>query len=93
LYEEVFFGGEDVRATNHPKVLRTLDDTHDPEFITRVDGLIRRAIGNSAGDADLREALRLLVPEYAREDARTDPRSRPPLPPTPIADQRPSLSK
>ena len=80
LYEEVLFGGEDIRATNHPKVLRTVDDTQDPEFMSRVDGLIRTAVGHSAAESELRDALRVLVPEYAREDARTDPRNRPAVP-------------
>ena len=80
LYEEVLFGGEDIRATNHPKVLRTVDDTQDPEFMSRVDGLIRTAVGHTAAESELREALRVLVPEYAREDARTDPRNRPAAP-------------
>jgi FlaA1/EpsC-like NDP-sugar epimerase len=85
LYEEVLFGGEDIRATNHPKVLRTIDDTQDPEFMSRVDGLIRTAVGHSAAESELRDALRVLVPEYAREDARTDPRNRPAVPAAPAA--------
>ncbi|MDB4877501.1 MAG: polysaccharide biosynthesis protein CapD [Gemmatimonadetes bacterium] len=93
LYEEVFFGGEDIRPTNHPKVLRVLDDKHDPSFIDQVDGLIRRAVGHATGDQQLRDALRVLVPEYAREDARTDPRSRPVVASEISAPPRPSLSK
>ncbi|HEY4216015.1 MAG TPA: nucleoside-diphosphate sugar epimerase/dehydratase [Gemmatimonadaceae bacterium] len=93
LYEEVIFGGEDVRATNHTKVLRVLDDKHDPAFIEQVDGLVRRAVGQSGDDSKLREALRVLVPEYAREDARTDPRSRPSMFSEMPAPPRPSLSK
>jgi FlaA1/EpsC-like NDP-sugar epimerase len=93
LYEEVFFGGEDIRPTNHPKVLRVLDDTHDPSFIEHVDGLIRQAVGHQAEDRQLRDALRVLVPEYAREDARTDPHSRPFVPAEIARPSRPSLSK
>ncbi len=93
LYEEVFFGGEDIRPTNHPKVLRVLDDKHDPAFIEQVDGLIRRAVGHVTDDRQLRDALRVLVPEYAREDARTDPRSRPTIASEMPAPPRPSLSK
>jgi FlaA1/EpsC-like NDP-sugar epimerase len=93
LYEEVFFGGEDIRATDHPKVLRTLDEKDDPEFMSQVDGLIRRAISNASSEAELRDALRVLVPEYAREDARTDPRSRPTVTPKPFSERRPTLSK
>jgi FlaA1/EpsC-like NDP-sugar epimerase len=93
LYEEVFFGGEDIRPTNHPKVLRIADDTHDPSFVEHVDGLIRRAVGHVADDRELRDSLRVLVPEYAREDARTDPRSRPPAAGEAARPARPSLSK
>ncbi len=39
LYEEVFFGGEDIWPTNHPKVLRTVDQIDDPEFMPLVDDL------------------------------------------------------
>jgi FlaA1/EpsC-like NDP-sugar epimerase len=94
LYEEVFFGGEDIRPTNHPKVLRALDNKHDPEFIDQVDGLLRRAITHPADESDLRAGLRLLVPEYSLEDARTDPRSRPQVASTRVSgESRPILSK
>jgi FlaA1/EpsC-like NDP-sugar epimerase len=77
LYEEVFFGGEDVRPTHHPKVLRAVGDTADPRLLAYVESLIRTAIGYASDDHDLRDQLRNLVPEFAREDARTDPRTRP----------------
>lgn len=92
LYEEVFFGGEDVRPTNHPKVLRTVDGLDDADFMPRVDALVRSAAGRSLSDAELRELLRGLVPEYAKEDARTDPRLQPPTPKR-VIETRPSLSK
>ena len=95
LYEELFFGGEDIKATNHPKVLRVLDDEHDPAFIDHVEGLIRRSVDRGVSDQDLRDSLRVIVPEYAREDARTDPRSRPLFPPQPLLPvvPRPSISR
>jgi FlaA1/EpsC-like NDP-sugar epimerase len=77
LYEEVLFGEEDIRATNHPKVLRTIDSPEQPEFMDGVAKLIRNAVMSESDDATLRDGLRKLVPEFAREDARTDPRSRP----------------
>jgi FlaA1/EpsC-like NDP-sugar epimerase len=94
LYEEVIFGGEDVRTTNHSKVLRVMDGEHDPAFIDAVDGLIRQAVSQVTNGPQLRDALRALVPEYTREDARTDPRSRPAMTPAAVATSvRPSLSK
>ena len=77
LYEEVLFGEEDIRATNHPKVLRTIDSPEDEQFMDGVATLIRNAVMSASDDATLRDGLRQLVPEFAREDARTDPRNRP----------------
>ena len=77
LYEEVFFGGEDIRATNHDKVLRAVGDVFDPALSEQVESLVRNAITHKTSDADLRELLRTIVPEFARQDARTDPRSTP----------------
>jgi FlaA1/EpsC-like NDP-sugar epimerase len=77
LYEEVFFGGEDVRLTHHPKVLRACGDTADPRLLAFVESLISSAIAYTSDDRDLRDQLRNLVPDFAREDARTDPRTGP----------------
>ena len=77
LYEEVFFGGEDVRPTHHPKVLRACGDKADPRLLAYVESLIRSAIAYTSDDRDLRDQLRNLVPDFAREDARTDPRTTP----------------
>jgi FlaA1/EpsC-like NDP-sugar epimerase len=77
LYEEVFFGGEDVRPTHHPKVLRACGDTADPRLLAYVESLIRSAIAYTSDDRDLRDQLRNVVPEFAREDARTDPKTKP----------------
>lgn len=77
LYEEVFFGGEDIRATNHDKVLRAVGDVFDPALAEQVESLVRNAITHKTSDAELRELLRTIVPEFARQDARTDPRSTP----------------
>jgi len=91
LYEEVLFGGEDIRPTNHPKVLRAMGDVSEPELSVAVEGLIRSAATQPSTDAYLRDQIRTLVPEFAREDARTDPRLRPS--PTPAANlPRPSLT-
>jgi FlaA1/EpsC-like NDP-sugar epimerase len=92
LYEEVFFGGEDIRTTSHPKVLRTVGDDIDPGLIDGVDALIRRAATHATDDSELRRLIRLLVPEFALEDARTDPRVRSQTP-IDVLPVRPSLSK
>ena len=77
LYEEVLFGGEDVRPTNHPKVLRALGHASESDPTASVEALIRAAVAQPATDGYLRDLLRTLVPEFAREDARTDPKLRP----------------
>jgi FlaA1/EpsC-like NDP-sugar epimerase len=74
LYEELLFGGEEIQPTDHPKVLRVLDDKHDPKFIDGVNDLLRRAAGMATNDGELRVELRALVPEFSLNDARTDPR-------------------
>lgn len=80
LYEELLFGGEDVRPTTHPKVLRAVGDTADPSVPAYVESLIRSAVAYTSDDRDLRDQLRNLVPEFAREDARTERRTSPPAP-------------
>lgn len=85
LYEEVFFGGEDVRPTNHPKVLRALGDDTEEGLLNEVEVLIRRAVSNAGDDAEIRSLIRKLVPEFALEDARTNPRTRRSSDPTPVS--------
>jgi FlaA1/EpsC-like NDP-sugar epimerase len=65
LYEEVFFQGEEVVATSHPKVLsaRNLDVSADAEGT--IDRLVRSAARN-ASDEELVSYLRYLVPEFQR---------------------------
>ena len=78
LYEEVLFGGEDVLTTNHPKVLRTLGDAATSQaLIPQIEVLIKHAVSNACDDALLRSLLHGVVPEFAYQDARTDPRTRP----------------
>lgn len=93
LYEEVLFGEEDIRATNHPKVLRTIDSPEDEQFMDGVATLVRNAVMSASDDATLRDGLRQLVPEFAREDARTDPRNKPAAVATRSKTDRPALSK
>ena len=76
LYEEVFFGTEDVRPTEHPKVLRTLVERSDPILLDRIDFLIKSVLSEANHGSKLRELLHALVPDFAHEDARTDPKVR-----------------
>ena len=93
LYEEVLFGGEDVRPTNHPKVLRALGHSTEADPTEAVEALIRTAVAQPPTDSYLRDLLRTLVPEFAREDARTDPKVRPsPAPALGVKAPRPSIS-
>ena len=69
----MLFGGEDIRATNHPKVLRAVGNVPDAGMAGRVDALIRRAVTDETEEGELRDVLRAIVPGFAREDARTDP--------------------
>jgi len=75
LYEELLFGGEDVRPTNHPKVLRAVGEHVQPDDITRIAALIRLATTHEGADIELRRLIRQIVPEFKLEDARTDPRN------------------
>ncbi|MDQ8165305.1 MAG: nucleoside-diphosphate sugar epimerase/dehydratase [Gemmatimonadota bacterium] len=77
LYEEVLFGGEDVRATHHPKVLRAASTPIDNSLTEHVDKLIQLAATHVTPPEQLRAAIREIVPEFSLEDARTNPRSRP----------------
>lgn len=65
LFEEIFFSGENIVPTSHPKVLsaRNLDVT--PNAAERIEALIRVS-QQGAGDAELLAALRGIVPEYTR---------------------------
>lgn len=76
LYEEVLFGGEDVRPTHHPKVLRATNEPVPADLTERVASLTRLATQPTPGEFALRAAIRDLVPEFAHEDARTNPKLR-----------------
>jgi len=76
LYEEVFFGHELVRPTEHPKVLRTIVEASDPALLDRVNVLINSVLSDPNQDGKLRDLLHSLVPDFAHEDARTDPKLR-----------------
>ena len=67
LYEEVLFGQEDVRSTEHPKVLRVLAADTELEIIPRIDELIRMVTIQTVSDAALRSAVTNLVPDFIAE--------------------------
>ncbi len=76
LYEEVFFGHEDVHPTEHPKVLRTKVEPADPVLLDRIDFLIKSVLSEPNQDDNLRTLLHTLVPDFELEDARTNPKTR-----------------
>ena len=68
LYEELLFGHEDVRETDHPKILRILAEEPAAEVEGRVDELVRRAKLTPDDEAVLRDALLQLVPDFQAPD-------------------------
>jgi len=72
LYEEVLFGNEDVRSTEHPKVLRVLAADTDLEMVGRIDELLRQVAMQSGDEALLRAAVTGLVPDFIVTDERKD---------------------
>ncbi len=76
LYEEVLFGDEAIRTTAHPKVLCTDLKEPDAEIMERLDLFVKSAMTAEDQENKLRELLHTLVPDFAHEDARTDPRVR-----------------
>ena len=72
LYEEVLFGNEEVRSTEHPKVLRVLAEDTDPEMIGRIDDLLRHVALQNGDEATLRAAVTGLVPDFIATEERKD---------------------
>ena len=73
LYEEVFFGHEEVLPTAHPKVLRTPPDPVGNSQTDQIEALIVSAISDPNDWESLRQQLRALVPDF-----------QPPVPPRPV---------
>jgi FlaA1/EpsC-like NDP-sugar epimerase len=65
LYEEMFFDHEIGEPTEHPKILRArngvLEIASDPD----IEAIIALAFDSATRPADLRNALRKLVPDYS----------------------------
>jgi FlaA1/EpsC-like NDP-sugar epimerase len=76
LYEEVLFGDEAIRPTAHPKVLCTDLKAADSSILERLDLFVKSAVTAEDQENKLRELLHTLVPDFAHEDARTDPKVR-----------------
>jgi len=64
LYEEIFFGHEEVVPTTHPKVLRSPADPVDNSRTDLIESLIRQALDHPDNWDDLRIQLRSLVPDF-----------------------------
>lgn len=65
LHEEVFFSGENVISTEHPKVLRARNEALEPGIIYGISGLVRAA-EEGGSDAELRQLILSLFPEMGR---------------------------
>jgi FlaA1/EpsC-like NDP-sugar epimerase len=77
LYEEVLFGDEDILPTDHPKIVRAVAEPPEERFVTKLDNFIRFAMLAPDDHEGIRRMLRDLVPDFALQDARSDPRLRP----------------
>ena len=65
LHEEVFFSGENVVPTEHPKVLRARNEALESGIVYRISTLLDAA-ENAACDEELRELVGSLLPEMAK---------------------------
>ena len=68
LYEEVFFGDEEVQQTEHPKVIRAVSEEPSEALDGPIGELIRLASIMPNDAARLRAAIIDLVPDFIRED-------------------------
>ena len=69
LYEELLFGDEDVRQTNHPKIVRALATPPDSALSARIESLVRFAVLAPDDRLGIRKMLRELVPDFALDGA------------------------
>jgi FlaA1/EpsC-like NDP-sugar epimerase len=72
LYEEVLFGDEDVRETEHAKVIRVLAEEPAAEIEAEIDELIRIAKLFPHEEGKLREMIVALVPDFHVPERRSD---------------------
>jgi len=72
LYEEVLFGDEDVRSTEHAKVLRVLAEDPDTAMVSKIDELLRAVALQLLDDATLRDSVTGMVPDFIFPEKRND---------------------
>jgi FlaA1/EpsC-like NDP-sugar epimerase len=63
LFEEIFFGGENIVPTQHPKVLRARDDHPTTDSLEGITTLIS-ATEAGASDLELRRLIAAIVPDF-----------------------------
>jgi FlaA1/EpsC-like NDP-sugar epimerase len=64
LYEELFFGHEEVIPTEHPKILRSPADASGETVSDQIETLIRMTMLTPNDTAGIRQGLLSLVPDY-----------------------------
>ena len=64
LYEEVLFGHEDVRSTEHPKIIRVLAGLPNTKLENQVDDLLRVVHHNAPDDENLKKMIVALIPDF-----------------------------
>jgi FlaA1/EpsC-like NDP-sugar epimerase len=64
LYEELFFGHEQVIPTEHPKILRSPADAAGEAVADQIETLIRMTMLTPQDTAGIRQGLLALVPDY-----------------------------
>ncbi len=63
LYEELFFSGDEVLKTSHPKIMKARYDAPDLRVYMQIVQLIESAMRN-ASDSFLRRSLEEIVPDF-----------------------------
>ncbi len=66
LYEELFFSGDEVLKTSHPKIVKARYDAPDLRVYMQIVQLIESAMRN-ASDSYLRRSLEEIVPDFESE--------------------------
>ena len=86
LYEELFFSGDEVLKTSHPKIMKARYDAPDLRVYMQIVQLIESAMRN-ANDSYLRRSLEEIVPDFESEGrpSRNSPVSAEVIERTPLA--------
>ncbi len=66
LYEELFFSGDEVLKTSHPKIMKACYEAPDLRVYMQIVQLIESAMRN-ASDSYLRRSLEEIVPDFESE--------------------------